>query len=57
MFFVVGVMTGSVYGPLIWRWYSDRIRPLTEVEKKEAQLLNTALQERFGTHIFKVRTE
>lgn len=45
---VAGLMTFSVYGPLLWTWYSNRIRPLTEIEKKESQVVNAAIKERYG---------
>ena len=60
--FVVTLMAGSVYVPILYKWYKTNWRPLSEVEKKEAQILNSALEERYGGTwkekvVFKVRTE
>jgi len=41
-------MTASVYAPIFYAGYTSRHRPLTDIEKKEAKIINKAIDKRVG---------
>lgn len=62
MFGVCFVMVSSVYAPIFYSWYSVGSRPITDLEKKEAKIINNAIDKRFGDSwkrhiIFRAREE
>jgi len=47
IFGVAAVMTASVYAPIFYVWLSDSRKPLTEIEKKDAKIINQAIDDKF----------
>ena len=41
-------MAASVYAPIFYVGYTSKHRPLTDLEKKEAKIINAAIDKRVG---------